>query len=49
MVNLSAGNNVTVARPGQDITLKCIVQSNPGYLAIVWTKGVSLDNKQISH
>ena len=50
VVHLSTGNNASLVRPGQDITLKCLVQSNPAYHDIVWTKGVSRSrSRKIKH
>ena len=34
--------NSSVVKQGDDVTLKCLVQSNPPHTSIVWTKGVSL-------
>lgn len=37
-VYLSKVGNSSISKVGEDITLKCIIQSNPPHLSVVWTK-----------
>ena len=40
VVYLSKVGNSSVAKLGEDITLKCIIQSNPTHHTVIWTREV---------